>query len=99
MAEHHLDHPGEWHWFSGYGPLPVLGDCPHVTCPHNQTGTVAYGPDFGRYALIQCCVPDGCNRECRGWLAVEPDGYAEYFDQIEWKQVALGVPQAEKPQP
>jgi hypothetical protein len=25
MSEAHLDHPGDWYWFHGYGPLPVRG--------------------------------------------------------------------------
>lgn len=67
MAEAHLDHPGEISWFSGYGPAPVIGPCPHTTCPHNMGGNIAWGPDMAHYTLDQCDVADGCNGHCRAW--------------------------------
>jgi hypothetical protein len=61
----HLDHPGDLHWFSGYGPLPVLGECPHVGCRHDAISTIAWGPDLTRYELVQC--DSDCDSSCRAW--------------------------------
>lgn len=67
MAEIHLDHPGEIHWFKGYGPSPVLGACPHSGCPHNAQSVIAWGPDYERYELTQCDVAAHCDGGCRAW--------------------------------
>lgn len=92
MGEAHLDHPGEWHWFSGYGPLPVTGPCPHTDCPHNATITIAYGPDFEHYELIICDVDAGCNGRCRGWTREYPVGYAyeHKVPRVLWPDQHLG---------
>lgn len=66
MAEAHLDHPGDFHWFSSYGPLPLLGECPHVDCPHSATSVIAWGPDLTRYELVQCDLD--CDSSCRAWI-------------------------------
>lgn len=69
MAEPHLDHPGEIHWFKGEHPLPVLGPCPHTDCKHFGQGTIAYGPSLERYVLVECGIAgdDGCGAACRAW--------------------------------
>ncbi len=69
MAEPHLDHPGEIHWFKGEGPAPVLGPCPHGACKHWGQGVIAWGPSYERYELVECCIKDdgGCGAECRAW--------------------------------
>lgn len=85
MAETHLDHPGEVSWFAGHRPLPVLGPCPH-TCAHRMARTVAWGPDFEHYTLIQCDDKDGCAGKCRGWLTEYPD--SARWDAHDWMQVA-----------
>ncbi len=75
MAEPHLDHPGEIQWYPSYGPAPVLGGCPHATCLHNRTAVIAQGPDFDRYTLDRCDVPQaeaGCAGTCRAWAAEYP---------------------------
>lgn len=75
MAEPHLDHPGEIHWFSGYGPADVLGPCPHAACQHLGQGTVAWGPSYERYELVDCGSLDpaeesnsDCASTCRAWV-------------------------------
>lgn len=68
MAQVYLDHPGDLHWFSGYGPREVLGPCPHAACPHNAQSVVAWGPDATRYELMDCDVDDGCAGNCRAWV-------------------------------
>lgn len=73
MAETHLDHPGEITWFSGYGPLPIVGPCPHI-CEHNAVRNIAWGPDFDHYTLNQCI---DCG--CRGWAAEYPFGEGPQF--------------------
>lgn len=75
MGEAHLDHPGDWHWFMGHGPAEIIGDCPHENCPHHAGSVVAYGPDYRHYELIQCDVDEGCNGNCRGWMAEFPHPY------------------------
>jgi hypothetical protein len=67
MAEPHLDHPGEIHWFRGYGPSTVLGPCPHPTCPHNAQSVIGWGPSYERYELVQCDIPEHCDGGCRAW--------------------------------
>lgn len=67
MSEPHLDHPGETSWWASHGPLPVLGPCPHGSCPHLDTTCIADGPDWKHYTLNRCVMPDGCNGECRAW--------------------------------
>ncbi len=66
MAEAHLDHPGEISWYKGYGPVLVLGPCPHA-CPHNAQSAIGWGPDMQRYELVQCDVLGGCETSCRAW--------------------------------
>lgn len=72
MSEAHLDHPGDWTWFAGYGPRKVKGPCPHTDCDHTSMVAVADGPDFDHYELEECRVAEGCNGHCRGWLAEYP---------------------------
>lgn len=62
MAEPHLDHPGDVSWWAGKGPVVLEGPCPH-DCPHMDTHTVAWGPSFDRYELVDCLA---CG--CRGWV-------------------------------
>lgn len=70
MSAHvYLDHPGDFHWFSGYGPRQVIGPCPHGNCPHNAISTVAWGPDATRYELVDCDVADACEGNCRAWIS------------------------------
>ncbi len=61
-----LDHPGDFHWFSGYGPLPAAGECPHASCRHRATSVIAWGPDLTRYELVQC--DSDCASSCRAWV-------------------------------
>jgi hypothetical protein len=68
-----LSNLGDVRWFAGYGPEPVVGPCPHRSCPHNHQSVVAWGPDFDRYELVTCDVEDGCDGGCRGWLDVTDD--------------------------
>ncbi len=68
MAEPHLDHPGEIHWFTGYGPATVLGVCPHSNCMHWGQSVIAHGPDLRRYELVQCDQMEGCATACRTWV-------------------------------
>lgn len=74
MAEARLDHPGDVHWFSGYGPAQILGPCPHTECAHNALSDIAWGPDFEHYTLVTCDVANGCNGYCRAWAAEHPQG-------------------------
>jgi hypothetical protein len=79
VAEAHLDHPGGVSWWVGNGPAPILGDCPHE-CEHRDTRTVAWGPDFEHYELVECLDTEGCAAGgrnttgvvCRGWSAEHP---------------------------
>lgn len=66
MSDVHLDHPGEMHWFSGYGPAPVLGECPHLGCEHRGTSVIAWGPDLEHYELAECDMD--CDSTCRAWV-------------------------------
>jgi hypothetical protein len=75
MAEAHLDHPGEISWFKGYGPLPVLGPCPHAECNHLGDGVIAWGPTMERFGLVTCGSirpadesPGDCAGHCRAWV-------------------------------
>lgn len=71
MAEPHLDHPGEIHWFKGEIPLPVLGPCPHADCKHLGQGVIAWGPALDRYELVECGMASdakGCAAQCRAWV-------------------------------
>lgn len=80
MGEPHLDHPGEWHWFSGYGPAEVIGPCPHTTCKHWGQSVIAYGPDLDHYELVTCDDSDGCRGYCRAW--VDGQGRVDDRDQV-----------------
>lgn len=87
MAEPHLDHPGEIHWFKGEGPAPVLGPCPH-DCKHLGQGVIAWGPSMERYELVECGIreeedPNGCAARCRAWV----DGQGQVTTA--WLQVDL----------
>lgn len=83
MAEPHLDHPGEISWFAGKGPLPVVGNCPHEQCQHCDAGTVAWGPDWDHYELVECL---GCR--CRGWWAEWLDnGRPRYRPPTVWLEL------------
>ena len=75
MAEAHVDTPGEIHWFSGEGPAPVLGPCPHHGCPHNALATLAWGPDHAHYELNRCDAD--CAGECRAWSMEYPPPFSE----------------------
>jgi hypothetical protein len=93
MAEAHLDHPGEIHWFSSYGPLPVIGSCPHSDCKHLGTGVVAWGPSMERYELVACgSISPGdeaagdCAQHCRAW--VDSQGRTV----TPWLHVEIGSP-------
>lgn len=71
-----LDNPGEIRWFKSDPEEEhrrPLGPCPHDTCPHNATSTVAWGPDLDHYELIVCDTdgPDCCDGWCRGWAATD----------------------------
>jgi hypothetical protein len=74
MAEAHLDHPGEVSWFKRYGPLPVLGPCPHAECTHLSTGVIGWGPSMDLYELVACGSvdwdesPSNCAMRCRAWV-------------------------------
>lgn len=103
MAETHLDHPGDWKWFHGRGPAPVLGPCPHATCPHERGRAIAHGPDFEHYVLTECREPaeeGGCGGTCRGWYAEYPPGEGPFrarFPQ-EWLHVeALAALRGDQP--
>ena len=95
MADIQLDHPGDWHWFHGYGPLPVIGDCPHTTCRHLGTSTIAVSPRLDRYELQECDMSaeeGGCAGQCRTWV---PASQIERYDPdtwplLPWKQVHHG---------
>lgn len=66
MSQVYLDHPGDVHWFSGYGPAAVTGECPHPDCPHNGLTVIAWGPDVDRYELMAC--DSECGGGCRAWV-------------------------------
>lgn len=71
MAEAHLDHPGEIHWFKGEGPAPVIGPCPHTDCRHLGQSVIAWGPTLDRYELVECGIAGdahGCAGRCRAWV-------------------------------
>ena len=75
MSEVHVDHPGEVEWFKSYGPLPVLGPCPHTECKHLDHAVVAWGPSEDRYELVACAganpMEEGsssCATHCRAWV-------------------------------
>lgn len=88
MGAAHLDHPDETRWFKGWGPAPVVGECPHGGCPHERTGAIAYGPDFAHYVLDVCKEPEGCNGECRGWFGEWPVGHVPRYRPVEkWMHV------------
>lgn len=84
-----VDYPDEViHWFASYPDAertrPVIGDCTH-DCPHNMTATVGWGPDLKHYELHRCDVRDGCNRDCRGWMAGTGATSYELHQGIDWK--------------
>ena len=98
MAEPHLDHPGEIHWFRGYAPSPVLGACPHLGCRHHAQSVIAWGPSLDRYELVQCDIPEHCDGGCRAWS----DGHGRITTdwlQVEWAEHCLstGVPAGGQP--
>lgn len=66
MAEAHVDRPGEVTWWSGFGPEPIGGPCPHL-CVHEQQRIVAWGPSYERYELVACMDAIGCGGLCRAW--------------------------------
>jgi hypothetical protein len=75
MAEPHLDHPGEIHWFMGHGPAPVIGPCRHRECRHLGQSVIAHGPSYERYELVACGSldqaaesDDDCASQCRAWV-------------------------------
>ena len=74
-------------WFDCYPDAererPAIGACPHE-CAHRLTATVAWGADLKHYELHTCDDPDGCNSDCRGWLAAEKSG-RELWNDLEWK--------------
>lgn len=76
-------------WFASYPESersrPVVGRCPHKDCPHNMTAVVGWGPDLAHYELSRCDVEDGCNRDCRGWMAGTGATSYELHRGIEWK--------------
>jgi hypothetical protein len=85
VAEPHLDHPGDFHWFSGYGPSLVVGPCPHGDCKHWGKSVIAWGPDYQRYELVTCDDDEGCNGYCRAWS----DGQGRISSpwlQVEWSE-------------
>jgi hypothetical protein len=60
-------------WFPGYGPLPIVGDCPHYTCMHLEQTVIGWGPDQIRYQAVACAVPldeGGCDGTCRAMINV-----------------------------
>lgn len=76
MSEAHVDQDvaGTVKWFAGYGPVPVVGECPHRSCGHTVVPTIAWGPDYEHYCLVRCDDPAGCAGQCRGWAAEYPWG-------------------------
>jgi hypothetical protein len=69
-------------WFPGYGPVPLLGDCPHYTCFHNQTVTLGWGPDQIRCQVWRCDVPEGgCDGTCRAMVNVAGYGVWKFTGQ------------------
>jgi len=92
MSEAHLDHPGEWRWFHGYGPAEIVGQCPHDSCGHYGTSVIAYGPDFEHYELVTCDDTDGCNGSCRGWTKEYPTFEANRrgLPRVVWPHDHLG---------
>lgn len=79
----HVDHPGEISWFHGYGPLPIVGPCPHLDCPHNAQSTIAWGPDYERYELVVCDVDQGCASWCRAWTDGSPIATTPWLQMAE----------------
>lgn len=67
MDERCLDNPGDVRWFSGHGPAPVVGLCPHAGCQHFGQAVIAWGPDLTRYELVRCDDAAGCAGRCRAW--------------------------------
>ncbi len=62
--------PGEIiHWFVGYGPGEVVGECRHV-CDHRSLANIAWGPDAEHYTLDEC-HDSGCRGRCRAWIPVD----------------------------
>jgi hypothetical protein len=93
VAEAHLDHPGEIHWFKGERPLPVLGPCPH-DCKHLGQGVIAWGPTLERYELVECGISsdtEGCAASCRAWV----DGHGRVTTA--WLHVDLSAPSTPTP--
>ncbi len=89
MSSIAVDFPDEViHWFASYPEheraRTVIGRCPH-DCPHNLTATVGWGPDLVHYELHRCDVPDGCNRNCRGWMAATGATSYELHRRIGWR--------------
>jgi hypothetical protein len=84
-----IDHPDEViHWFADYPEAErarrPVGDCPH-DCEHWMTAVVGWGPDLKHYELVRCDVKDGCNKNCRGWMAAAGASSYELHRRIEWK--------------
>lgn len=82
-------------WFATYPEAerkrPATRPCPH-DCPHNLTATVAWGPDLRHYELHACNVPDGCDGNCRGWMAGTGATSYELHRAIEWRLLSEAVP-------
>jgi hypothetical protein len=73
-------------WFKGYGPLPVVGTCPH-DCQHRNLANIAWGPDLDHYTLDEC---RDCG--CRAWIPVirnpkNPTKPLALCDRARWMEV------------
>jgi hypothetical protein len=99
VAEPHLDHPGEIHWFKGEEPAPVIGPCPH-DCRHLGQGVIAWGPSYDRYELVECGVPgteqpDACAGRCRAWIDSQGRTVTDWLMVDVGHTAAAGSPAAE----
>lgn len=90
MAGTMVDIPGRIRFFSGHGPAPVLGICPHRLCAHRSLTVIAWGPDRAHYELVRCDDRDGCAGRCRGWHDV-PEG-ARHGRFRGWRHVGEQTP-------
>lgn len=80
MSERHLDHPGDLHWFRGYGPAQIIGPCPHAGCRHHAQSVIAHGPDLTRYELVVCEVDAECAGQCRAWTDGGMDATTQWLE-------------------
>lgn len=74
MGHHTSISVDDIHWFAGYGPVEIDGECDHE-CPHRSNAVIAWGPSLVHYELVRCTHCD-----CRAWRAALPGSHGGIHD-------------------